>query len=140
LSDKIISLTALILSSAKNICSVLQSHIPSAPNFLAIKASAGVSAFVLIPNLLYLSAHCINVAKSQLSSGSTVFSSHAKTSPVEPSNVKTSHSLNVFEPIVSVLDFSSITISLAPATQHFHIHLATTAACEVIPHLAVKTH
>jgi len=42
--------------------------------------------------------------------------------------------------MVKVLDFSSIVISLAPATQHFHIHLATTAACEVIHPLAVKIH
>ena len=55
--DKIICLTERILSSSKNICSVLHKPIPSAPNFLAILVSWGVSAFVLIFNFLNSSDH-----------------------------------------------------------------------------------
>ena len=41
---RIIRLTTGSLSSPKNMCSVLQSPIPSAPSFLAFAASAPVSA------------------------------------------------------------------------------------------------
>ena len=50
--DKIICLTDKILSSSKNICSVLQSPIPSAPKSFAVLVSFGVSEFVLIFNFL----------------------------------------------------------------------------------------
>ena len=83
--DNIISLTAGILSSSKNICSVLQSPIPSAPNFIATLASLGVSALVLTCKVLYLSTQFIRVSKFPVSATS-VFSTFPKyTHPVDPS-------------------------------------------------------
>ena len=68
----IISLMAPILSGSKNMCSVLQSPIPSAPNSLALAASVGVSALVLTFNFLYLSAQAIILQKSPETLASTV--------------------------------------------------------------------
>jgi hypothetical protein len=118
----------LILSSAKNICSVLHKPIPSAPNSLALAASSGVSAFVLTHSFLYLSDHVIIVWKSPLNSGSIAFNDQAKTSHVAQSKVIISHSLNVFHFTIIVLFASLIAISEHHETQHLPIHLATTAA------------
>ena len=90
--DKIICLTYKILSSSKNICSVLQRPIPSAPKSLATLVSNGVSALVLILRDLTLSAHAIRVEKSPEISGLIVFTSPSITSPVEPSSVTISPS------------------------------------------------
>ena len=91
--DKIISLTDKILSSSKNMCSVLQSPIPSAPKSLAVLVSKGVSEFVLTFNFLTLSAHPINFEKSPEISGFTVGTSPRIILPVEPSMVIISPSL-----------------------------------------------
>jgi len=71
-SEQIISLIAPILSGSKNMCSVLQSQIPSAPNSLALAASVGVSALVLTFNFLYLSAQAMILQKSPETLASTV--------------------------------------------------------------------
>jgi hypothetical protein len=60
------------------------------------------------------------------------------TSQVDPSRVIVSPSLNVFPFIIIVLFSSFIVMSEHHDTQHFHIPLATTAAWDVIPHLAVS--
>ena len=137
-SESIISLTAFILSSAKNICSVLHNHIHSAQKLLALTASSGVSAFVLIHSFLYLSDRVMMVWKSPLNSGSIAVNAQAKTSQVDQSNVIISHSLKVFHFTIIVLFASFIAISEHHETQHFPIHLATTAAWDVIHHLAVN--
>ena len=85
--DKIISLTKRILSSLKNICSVLHKPIPSAPNSLAVFASKDVSEFVLILSFLKLSAHFIKFEKSPDISGLTVLTSPKIILPVDPSIV-----------------------------------------------------
>ena len=91
--DNIICLTYKILSSSKNICSVLHKPIPSAPNSLATFVSRGVSAFVLTFILLVLSAQDIIFEKSPEISGLIVLTSPNITSPHEPSIVITSPSL-----------------------------------------------
>ncbi len=60
-SARIISRTARMRSSSKNMCSVRQSPMPSAPNFSATRASAGVSALVRTPSLRTSSAQPISV-------------------------------------------------------------------------------
>jgi hypothetical protein len=87
-----------------------------------------VSAFVLTHNFLYLSDHVIIVWKSQLNSGSIAFNNQANTSQVDQSRVIISHSLKVFHFTIIVLFASFIAISEHHETQHFPIHLATTAA------------
>ena len=82
---QIIFLKLNILSFSKNMCSVRQSPIPSAPNFRAWMASLGVSALVLTRKSLALSAHDINVSKSPLIDASSISSFPAYTLPVEPS-------------------------------------------------------
>ena len=71
-SEQIISRNASILSPSKNICSVRQRPMPSAPNSRAFLASAGVSALVLTFNLLYLSAQAIILPNSPAMVASTV--------------------------------------------------------------------
>ena len=75
------------LSSPKNICSVLQRPIPSAPNSIALLASSGVSAFAHIPNFLVESAHSKIVDNSfvSLGDGVIVFIVPVKISPDDPS-------------------------------------------------------
>ena len=91
--DKIICLTDKILSSSKNICSVLHSPIPSAPKSLAVFVSCGVSELVLTFNFLILSAQLISLEKSPEISGFTVGTLPKITLPVEPSIVIISPSL-----------------------------------------------
>ena len=64
-----------ILSGSKNICSVLQRPIPSAPYFTALAASAGVSALVRTLSLRYLSAQSMIRPKLPLTEASTVLMS-----------------------------------------------------------------
>ena len=89
-SARIISRMAAMRSPSKNMCSVRHRPMPSAPNSRARLASAGVSAFVRILSVRYLSAHFITVAKSPESLGSCVAIAPAITSPVEPSIESTS--------------------------------------------------
>ena len=91
--DSIISLTDKILSSSKNMCSVLQSPTPSAPKSLATFVSNGVSELALIFSFLNLSAQLINFEKSLDISGLTVDTFPKIILPVDPSIVITSPSL-----------------------------------------------
>jgi len=71
-SARIISRIALIFSPSKNMCSVRQRPIPTAPKLRATSASWGVSAFVRTCRRVYLSASVINSAKSPESSAACV--------------------------------------------------------------------
>ncbi len=71
-SARIISRTIGRRSAALNILSVRQRPIPSAPNFLAMAASLGVSALALTPRDRISSAHLRIVLRSGPNSGSTV--------------------------------------------------------------------
>ena len=71
-SEQIISRNASIRPSPKNICSVRQRPIPSAPSSTAFLASAGVSAFVRTFIVLYLSAHAMIRPNSPAIVASTV--------------------------------------------------------------------
>ncbi len=137
-SARIIFLKFFILSVSKNMCSVLQRPMPSAPNLTAVAASAGVSAFVLTLRVLTSSAQLMNFAKFPETSGSWVGSLLPYTFPVDPSREIQSPSLNLCCPIVKNFASSFILISPHPDTQHVPIPLATTAAWLVIPPLAVR--
>ena len=84
----IISLTAAIRSSAKNICSVRHRPIPSAPNLRAVAASFGVSALALTLSLRTSLAQPIILPKYPAISASTVLICPAYTLPVLPSRDK----------------------------------------------------
>ena len=101
-SARIISRTAWMRSSSKNICSVRHSPMPSAPNLTATRASAGVSALARTPSLRTLSAQPISVANSPDSCGSIIATLPASTWPVEPSTVMKSPCLKVCPPAVMV--------------------------------------
>ena len=94
-SARIISRIARMRSSSKNMCSVRQSPMPSAPNLSATRASFGVSALARTPSLRVASAQPIRVANSPESAGSLIGTRPASTSPVEPSMVMMSPALNV---------------------------------------------
>ena len=74
-SDIIISRIGMILSPSKNMCSVLQSPIPSAPNSNDFSVSSTVSAFALTANLLYSLHQSIRVLNSSDGLGGSVSSS-----------------------------------------------------------------
>ena len=65
LRARIISRIASMRSPSKNMCSVRQRPMPSAPKPMAFSTCSGVSAFVRISSLRHLSAHCISAAKSR---------------------------------------------------------------------------
>ena len=69
---RIISRTARMRPGSKNMCSVRQSPMPSAPNSRATRASAGVSAFVRTESVRSLSAQRISSSKALPSAGVTV--------------------------------------------------------------------
>ncbi len=140
LSAKIISCMYWIrsFSGPKNMCSVRQSPIPSAPNSRATFASCGVSAFVRTRRSRYLSAQDIKIPKFPVISGSTRSVWPRITSPVEPFRVSQSPSRRTFPLRVKVFSLLLITASPHPATQHLPIPRATTAAWEVMPPREVK--
>ena len=94
-SAMIISRTATMRCASKNICSVRQRPMPSAPKRFAVRASAGVSALARTPILRALSAHCMRMAKSPDSSGWMVATDPSMTSPVAPSMVMVSPAFTV---------------------------------------------
>ena len=116
------------LSTPMNICSVLQSPIPFAPNSLARLASSGVSAFAQTICSAFSSAHERIFLKSSLKVASTIFASPAKKFPVVPSTVTQSPFLKTLSPTVKVSFSTSITTRSQPHTAGFPIPLATTAA------------
>ena len=89
-------------SSSKNMCSVRHSPMPSAPNLIAARASAGVSALARTFSLRTPSAHFISVANSPASAGSSIATLPASTWPVEPSMVSMSPFFSVMPPAVMV--------------------------------------
>ena len=84
---------------SKNICSVRTRPIPWAPKRRARSASAGVSALARTARPRCLSAHCIRLPKSPLSSGSSVGAWPSSTRPEVPSTVITSPSRKIVLPI-----------------------------------------
>jgi hypothetical protein len=88
--------------SSKNMCSVRQSPIPSAPNFNATRASFGVSALARTPSLRTLSAQPMRVENSPESADSDIGTRPLRTCPVEPSMVMTSPALKVSPPTLMV--------------------------------------
>ena len=83
-------------------CSVRQSPMPSAPNFTASRASAGVSALARTPSVRTLSAQPISVPNSPDSAGSIIGTRPASTWPVEPSMVMISPRLSTVLPACMV--------------------------------------
>ena len=77
----------MIRSASKNMCSVRQRPMPSAPNSRAVRQSSGVSALARTLRRRFASAQTISVPKSPTSSGCTVGTSPSITSPVGPSMV-----------------------------------------------------
>ena len=88
----------MIRSASKNICSVRQRPIPSAPNSRAVRQSSGVSALARTPSRRFLSAQAIKVPKSPTSSGWTVGTAPSMTSPEAPSMVITAPSAMSWPP------------------------------------------
>ena len=72
-SARIISRTTGMRSASKNMCSVRQRPMPSAPNLRAVSASSGVSALARTFMRRTASAQPISSAKSPPSGGSTIF-------------------------------------------------------------------
>ena len=101
-SAQIISRMARMRLSSKNMCSVRQSPMPSAPNSRAWLASRGVSALARTPSVRALSAQPMMVAKSPDSSGWRIFTRPLSTSPLPPSTVMMSPFLNTWPPTVMV--------------------------------------
>ena len=126
-------------SSAKNMCSVRQSPMPSAPNARAWMASRGMSAFARTPRVRNGSAQPMNLSSSGSSGlGGSVFSWPLITRPVVPSSEIQSPSLNTW-PLTRISRFfSSTSMSPAPATQHFPMPRVTTAAWLVMPPREVR--
>ncbi len=101
-SARIISRMARMRSSSKNICSVRHRPMPSAPNLIAARASAGVSALARTFNLRNSSAHFIMVANSPANTGSSIGTAPAKTCPVDPSMVSVSPFFSTMPPALNV--------------------------------------
>ena len=136
----IISRTALMRLSSKNMCSVRHRPMPSAPNLRAWVASRGVSPLVRTLSTRSSSAQPMKRPKSPVSSASWVSILPTYTLPVEPSSeIKSPSCITVPSAKVMVL-FSSDTLTPdTPATQQVPMPRATTAACEVMPPRAVIT-
>jgi hypothetical protein len=102
-SARIISRTARMRPSSKNMCSVRHRPMPSAPNLMATRASLGVSALARTLSWRTSSAQPIRVANSPDSAGSCIATLPARTWPVEPSMVMTSPFLSVTPPALNAL-------------------------------------
>ena len=126
-------------SSPKNMCSVRQRPIPSAPSSRALAASPGVSALARTRSRRTSSAQPVIVSKSSFSCAGTSGTAPSITSPVPPSIVIWSPSDTTVPSTLNVRASRSICRCSAPATQGFPICRATTAACEVMPPRAVST-
>ena len=134
-------------------CSVRHSPMPRAPKANATLASRGTSALARIPsrrissaqpssfsNLRYrddFSALRVPFTTCSTSDG-LVGSSCRMTSPVEPSIEMASPSSSVRPATLSVLPFASMCREPAPTTDGLPIWRPTTAACEVMPPVAVR--
>ena len=133
----------LMRSGAKNMCSVRQSPMPSAPRRTAVSASSGVSALARTKSLRVRSAQPRNLPKFPPSSARIVGIFPRKTSPVAPSMVSSSPSLSQtmrhYPPDETRCD-SQLHRRLGRDIQRRTVGpypRATTAAWEVIPPVAV---
>ena len=82
---RIMRRTARMRSSPKNMCSVRQRPMPSAPKARAPAASSGVSALARTPSRRRLSAQPMSRRYSSGSEGSTSATDPSSTSPLDPS-------------------------------------------------------
>ena len=120
-------------SSSKNMCSVRQRPIPSAPKRSAVSASPGVSALARTRSRRTPSAQPISVAKSSESAGSMVGTAPWSSSPLAPSTVTTSPAAISASPARHSRAASSMRRVPAPVTQGRPMPRATTAAWLVMP-------
>ena len=130
-SARIISWTTGSRFSPKNMCSVRQRPMPSAPRPRARIASAGLSAFARTFSRRSSSAQPRIVSKSSFISGGTSSIAPTNTSPVPPSIVITSPSRSLWPPSCAIASPSRSPSQ--PATHGFPMPRATTAAWEVMP-------
>ena len=100
-SARIISRTARMRSPSKNMCSVRQRPMPSAPKRRATSESCGVSALARTLSFRALSAHCISVPNSFENLASLVGVWPSMTSPDEPSIDTQSPFLTVLPPALN---------------------------------------
>uniref|UniRef100_A0A7C8Z495 Uncharacterized protein n=1 Tax=Opuntia streptacantha TaxID=393608 RepID=A0A7C8Z495_OPUST len=119
-------------------CSVLHSPIPSAPFFLAFRASSGVSAFAMTLRVRISSTQDMKVSKSPLRAGGERASFPKMTSPVDPFSESQSPSFITISPTLRTFSVLLTRISEHPATQHLPQPRATTAAWDVMPPFSVK--
>ena len=125
--------------SSKNMCSVRQRPMPSAPKPRAVLASSGVSALARTFIRRFSSAQPISFWKSDDSSGSIIGMAPRITSPEEPSMVIVSPALKLAPRAEKVRAFSLMWISPAPLTHGRPMPRATTAAWLVMPPRQVTT-
>ena len=117
------------------------SPIPSAPLASAMAASVGVSALARTLMRRVSSAHRMTLARSALSPTAEIRETEPRiTSPSSPSREITSPSLNFASlPWNRTVPSRSLTnMSPQPTTQGLPQPRATTAACDVMPPLAVR--
>ena len=139
LSARIMARMCSMRSSAKNMCSVRQRPMPSAPNRRACLASRGMSALARMRRRRTGSTQVMNLTRSGSSGwASRVLSWPAMTRPVVPSSEIQSPCLKVWPLTRSSFLASSTVQSPAPATQHLPMPRVTTAACEVMPPREVR--
>jgi hypothetical protein len=125
--------------SSKNMCSVRQSPMPSAPSPRATSASRGVSAFVRTRKTRCSSTHCMNVSSDGVNVAAVSGSRPTITSPLVPLRLSQSPSRTVTLPFVIVFWRTSIVTSPQPATHGLPQPRATTAAWLVMPPRDVST-
>ena len=125
-------------SSARNMCSVRQRPMPSAPKSRATLASSPVSALARTASLPFrtLSAQVRMVVNSFGGSASASAMAPSTTSPVVPSSEMTSPSSTVTPPAVKW--WSAILTASAPTTAGMPQPRATTAAWLTRPPRAVR--
>ncbi len=133
-----ISRTSSSRSSPKNMCSVRQRPIPSAPNERARSASSAASALARTPSRRISSAHSSTRSNSSLIRGSIRSTSSTVTSPLEPSIAIRSPAWSSVSPTETTPFSESISSTEAPATHGLPIPRATRAACEDLPPSAVR--
>ena len=136
---RIISCMMGMRSSAKNMCWVRHSPIPSAPKSRATRASRGVSALARTFSRRTASPHDRTIAEGGRSSWERISGTFPRiTSPVAPFSVISSPSRRSRPPAMKRFVASSTSIDSHPVTHVFPIWRATTAAWEVIPPFAVR--
>ena len=140
-ADRISACTTASLAGSKNICSVRQRPMPSAPKPTAAAASTGASAFDHTPSVRKSSAQLsrVNISSSRAAGGLTVLIESANISPVEPSILIYSPALTTRFPARTQPSSTFTSIPSAPVTHGLPKPRATTAAWLVAPPLLVNT-